>query len=62
MLALMKHVSICKRGVVMAIIAKRTVMSLYSDSDDVYSYQVRMVLAVKGVTVVIVSNWLSQAR
>lgn len=35
----------------MAIIAKRTVMSLYSDADDVYSHQVRIVLAEKGVNV-----------
>jgi stringent starvation protein A len=35
----------------MAIIAKRTIMSLYSDSDDVYSHQVRIVLAEKGVNV-----------
>jgi stringent starvation protein A len=38
----------------MAIIAKRTVMSLYSDSDDVYSHQVRIVLAEKGVNVDII--------
>lgn len=35
----------------MAIVAKRTIMSLYSDSDDVYSHQVRIVLAEKGVNV-----------
>lgn len=35
----------------MAIVAKRTVMSLYSDLDDVYSHQVRIVLAEKGVNV-----------
>lgn len=34
----------------MAIIAKRTIMSLYS-SDDIYSHQVRIVLAEKGVNV-----------
>jgi RNA polymerase-associated protein len=39
----------------MAVIAKRTVMSLYSDSDDVYSHQVRIVLAEKGVNVDIIS-------
>ncbi|MCH9690186.1 MAG: stringent starvation protein A [Gammaproteobacteria bacterium] len=39
----------------MAIIAKRTVMSLYSDADDVYSHQVRIVLAEKGVNVDIIS-------
>ncbi len=39
----------------MAIIAKRTVMSLYSDNDDVYSHQVRIVLAEKGVNVDIIS-------
>jgi stringent starvation protein A len=39
----------------MAIIAKRTVMSLYSDSDDVYSHQVRIVLAEKGVNVDIIA-------
>lgn len=38
----------------MAIIAKRTVMSLYSDNDDVYSHQVRIVLAEKGVNVDII--------
>jgi len=40
----------------MAIIAKRTIMSLYSDSDDVYSHQVRIVLAEKGVNVEIILN------
>lgn len=35
----------------MAIITKRTIMSLYSDSDDIYSHQVRIVLAEKGVNV-----------
>lgn len=35
----------------MAIIAKRTIMSLYSDANDIYSHQVRMVLAEKGVNV-----------
>lgn len=35
----------------MAIVAKRTVMSLYSDCDDIYSHQVRIVLAEKGVNV-----------
>lgn len=35
----------------MAIIAKRTIMSLYSNSDDIYSHQVRIVLAEKGVNV-----------
>src|SRR3990167_3455684 len=39
----------------MAIIAKRTIMSLYSDSDDIYSHQVRIVLAEKGVNVDIIS-------
>ena len=39
----------------MAIVAKRTVMSLYSDNDDVYSHQVRIVLAEKGVNVEIMS-------
>jgi RNA polymerase-associated protein len=38
----------------MAIIAKRTIMSLYSDSDDIYSHQVRIVLAEKGVNVEII--------
>ncbi|KTD64376.1 stringent starvation protein SspA [Legionella spiritensis] len=33
----------------MAIVAKRTIMSLYSDNDDIYSHQVRIVLAEKGV-------------
>lgn len=35
----------------MAIIARRTVMSLFSDIDDIYSHQVRIVLAEKGVNV-----------
>lgn len=35
----------------MAIVAKRTVMSLYSDDDDVNSHQVRIVLAEKGVNI-----------
>src|SRR3990167_1911816 len=35
----------------MAIVTKRTIMSLYSDGDDVYSHQVRIVLAEKGVNV-----------
>lgn len=35
----------------MAIVAKRTIMSLYSNCDDVYSHQVRIVLAEKGVNV-----------
>ena len=35
----------------MAIVAKRTIMSMYSDNDDVYSHQVRIVLAEKGVNV-----------
>lgn len=35
----------------MAIITKRTVMSLHSDNDDLYSHQVRIVLAEKGVNV-----------
>ncbi|KTD25535.1 MULTISPECIES: glutathione S-transferase N-terminal domain-containing protein [Legionella] len=35
----------------MAIVTKRTIMSLYSDNDDVYSHQVRIVLAEKGVNV-----------
>ncbi len=39
----------------MAIITKRTVMSLYSDTGDVYSHQVRIVLAEKGVNVDILS-------
>ncbi|KTD14453.1 stringent starvation protein A [Legionella israelensis] len=39
----------------MAIVAKRTVMSLYSENDDIYSHQVRIVLAEKGVNVEILS-------
>lgn len=39
----------------MAIIAKRTIMSLYSSDDDLYSHQVRIVLAEKGVNVDILS-------
>lgn len=37
----------------MAIVTKRSIMSLYSDNDDVYSHQVRLVLAAKGVNVAI---------
>ena len=39
----------------MAIVAKRTIMSLFSDCDDIYSHQVRIVLAEKGVNVEIMS-------
>ena len=39
----------------MAIVAKRTIMSLYSDNDDIYSHQARIVLAEKGVNVEIMS-------
>ncbi len=35
----------------MAIVTKRTIMSLYSQHDDMYSHQVRIVLAEKGVNV-----------
>jgi RNA polymerase-associated protein len=35
----------------MAIVARRTIMSLFSDIDDIYSHQVRIVLAEKGVNV-----------
>jgi RNA polymerase-associated protein len=35
----------------MAIITKRTVMTLYTDQADIYSHQVRIVLAEKGVNV-----------
>jgi len=35
----------------MAIVAKRTVMTLFSDNQDPYSHQVRIVLAEKGVNV-----------
>ena len=35
----------------MAVVARRTVMSLFSDTDDIYSHQVRIVLAEKGVNV-----------
>lgn len=38
----------------MAIVAKRTIMSLHSDGEDVYSHQVRIVLAEKGVNVEII--------
>lgn len=38
----------------MAIVAKRTIMSLYSDCGDIYSHQVRIVLAEKGVNVEII--------
>lgn len=44
----------------MAIVAKRTIMSMYSDSDDVYSHQVRIVLAEKGVNVDIILAKSSQ--
>jgi stringent starvation protein A len=45
----------------MAIVTKRTVMSLYSDNDDVYSHQVRIVLAEKGVNVEILQAKQGQA-
>lgn len=35
----------------MAIVTKRTVMTLYTDQSDIYSHQVRIVLAEKGVNV-----------
>jgi len=35
----------------MAVVARRTVMSLFSDTEDIYSHQVRIVLAEKGVNV-----------
>lgn len=38
----------------MAIVTKRTIMSLYSDGNDVYSHQVRIVLAEKGVNAEII--------
>lgn len=38
----------------MAIVTKRTVMSLFSEPDHVYSHQVRIVLAEKGVNVEII--------
>lgn len=38
----------------MAIVTKRTIMSLYSNNDDVYSHQARIVLAEKGVNVDII--------
>lgn len=40
----------------MAIVAKRTIMSLYSDNNDVYSHQVRIVLAEKGVSAEIIPS------
>jgi len=46
----------------MAIVAKRTIMSLYSDCDDVYSHQVRIVLAEKGVNVEILSVSIGEAN
>ncbi|MGQ3892126.1 stringent starvation protein SspA [Legionella sp. CNM-4043-24] len=45
----------------MAIVAKRTIMSLYSDCDDVYSHQVRIVLAEKGVNVEILQATQGEA-
>lgn len=39
----------------MAIVTKRTVMTLYTDEADVFTHQVRIVLAEKGVNVEIVS-------
>lgn len=44
----------------MAIVAKRTIMSLYSDCDDVHSHQVRIVLAEKGVNVEILPSTIGQ--
>lgn len=46
----------------MAIVAKRTIMSLYSDCDDVYSHQVRIVLAEKGVNVEILPARLGESN
>lgn len=46
----------------MAIVAKRTIMSLYSDNDDVYSHQVRIVLAEKGVNVEILQAKQGEAN
>jgi stringent starvation protein A len=40
----------------MTIITKRTIMSLYSNNDDIYSHQVRIVLAEKGVNVEIIAT------
>jgi RNA polymerase-associated protein len=40
----------------MAIVTKRTIMSLYSQHDDMYSHQVRIVLAEKGVNVEITTT------
>lgn len=40
----------------MAIITKRTIMSLHSARDDIYSHQVRIVLAEKGVNVDIIPS------
>ncbi len=40
----------------MAIVTKRTIMSMYSDHDDVYSHQARIVLAEKGVNVDIITS------
>ncbi|WP_133130936.1 stringent starvation protein SspA [Legionella yabuuchiae] len=45
----------------MAIVAKRTIMSLFSDNDDVYSHQVRIVLAEKGVNVEILTAKQTEA-
>lgn len=39
----------------MAIVTKRTIMSLFSGNDDIYSHQVRIVLAEKGVNADIIS-------
>src|SRR3990167_9487858 len=46
----------------MAIVAKRTIMSLYSDCDDAYSHQVRIVLAEKGVNVEILPTKQQETR
>lgn len=45
----------------MAIVAKRTIMSLYSDQNDIYSHQVRIVLAEKGVNVEIMQAKSNEA-
>jgi stringent starvation protein A len=45
----------------MAVIAKRTIMSLYSDNEDIYSHQVRIVLAEKGVNVEILPTKQGEA-
>jgi len=50
----LSSIQVNQGAVYMAIVTKRTIMSLFSDNDDIYSHQVRIVLAEKGVNVDII--------